>query len=114
MRSVVVFPQPDGPSSVANAPRGISNEMSSTAIVSPNVFVTCSRLRCTVPSPPAVRSGRLRTGRSERDPPAREQCHDAERDYGHADVGDGERRGGPEVEVAHVLVDAYRREGRFR
>ena len=32
MRSVVVLPQPDGPSMAKNAPRGISSERSSTAV----------------------------------------------------------------------------------
>src|SRR3990172_7928927 len=40
MRSVVVFPQPDGPSRVMKCPSGTSSETSSTASVAPNRFVT--------------------------------------------------------------------------
>ena len=52
IRSVVVFPQPDGPSSAKNEPRGISTEIPSTATVSSNRLTTFSsltsgsRLRC--------------------------------------------------------------------
>src|SRR5207245_1439030 len=38
MRSVVVFPQPEGPRSVANAPLGTSNETSST-VVTPHLAI---------------------------------------------------------------------------
>ena len=34
-RSVVVLPQPDGPSSVASVPGSMRNEMSSTAVTAP-------------------------------------------------------------------------------
>jgi hypothetical protein len=34
IRSVVVFPQPDGPSSVKNSPGGMSRSMPSTATTS--------------------------------------------------------------------------------
>jgi len=34
-RSVVVLPQPEGPSSVASVPGSMRNEMSSTAVTSP-------------------------------------------------------------------------------
>src|SRR5690242_18698037 len=42
MRSVVVFPQPEGPSSAKNEPRGISSERSSTATTPSNRLVTFS------------------------------------------------------------------------
>src|SRR5947208_14970705 len=42
MRSVVVLPQPDGPSSAKKLPRSISSERSSTAVVSSKRLVTCS------------------------------------------------------------------------
>ena len=44
MRSVVVLPQPLGPSIEKNSPPGISNVTSSTATVSPNFLVTRSIL----------------------------------------------------------------------
>src|SRR5512147_1711722 len=43
MRSVVVFPQPDGPRSAKNDPRGISSETPSTARTSANSLTTSSR-----------------------------------------------------------------------
>ncbi len=43
MRSVVVLPQPDGPSIEKNSPSRISNETSSTATTSSKRFVTDSR-----------------------------------------------------------------------
>ena len=43
MRSVVVFPQPDGPSMAKKLPRSISNEMPSTATTSSNRFVRSTR-----------------------------------------------------------------------
>ena len=43
IRSVVVLPQPDGPSSAKNDPEGISSVRSSTATTSSNFFVTCAR-----------------------------------------------------------------------
>ena len=42
MRSVVVLPQPEGPSIEKNSPSSMSNERSSTATASPNIFVTRS------------------------------------------------------------------------
>ena len=42
IRSVVVLPQPDGPSSAKNEPRGISTEIPSTATVSSNRLTTFS------------------------------------------------------------------------
>ena len=43
MRSVVVLPQPDGPSIAKKAPRGIDSVRSSTAVMSPKRLVTPSR-----------------------------------------------------------------------
>ena len=40
MRSVVVLPQPDGPTIEKNSPPGMSSEMSSTAATSPKRFVS--------------------------------------------------------------------------
>src|SRR5580658_855990 len=40
MRSSVVFPQPEGPSSVRNSPGRIASETSSTAVNEPNFLVT--------------------------------------------------------------------------
>jgi hypothetical protein len=44
IRSVVVFPHPDGPSIVKKWPRGMSRSMSRTAAKSPKRFVTPRRL----------------------------------------------------------------------
>src|SRR5437763_3487593 len=43
MRSVVVLPHPDGPSSVHSVPGSTLNEMSSTAVTSPYFLETCSK-----------------------------------------------------------------------
>src|SRR6478609_714601 len=40
IRSVVVLPQPDGPSSAKNEPRGMSRSRSRTAVNAPKDFVT--------------------------------------------------------------------------
>src|SRR5262249_5884940 len=50
-RSVVVLPQPDGPSKVTNSPWAMASEASSTAVTAPSraragkVLVRCSRVR---------------------------------------------------------------------
>ena len=41
MRSVVVFPQPKGPSSVANEPLGTSKDTSSTAVTAAELLRHC-------------------------------------------------------------------------
>src|SRR4051794_39893369 len=46
IRSVVVFPQPDGPSSTMNSPSRMSSDRTSTTHAPPNVFVT---LRNSIP-----------------------------------------------------------------
>src|SRR5262245_29359166 len=51
MRSVVVFPQPDGPSMLKNSPRWMSRSRSSTAVTSLNSLVTRSS-RTSTSSPP--------------------------------------------------------------
>ena len=53
IRSVVVFPQPDGPSREKNPPAGISRLMASTATTDPKCLVSETRLSWPVP-------GRLR------------------------------------------------------
>src|SRR6266511_1047395 len=103
MRSVVVFPQPDGPSSVANDPRGTSKEMSSTADTPPNIFVTFFSCRWM--------SG---TGRSKRDASPREHREDAQRDDRETDVDDREGGRASPVQIVHQLEDADRRHGRAR
>ena len=45
IRSVVVLPQPDGPSSAKNEPRGTVSVTSSTATNEPNTLVTPSSRR---------------------------------------------------------------------
>src|SRR4051812_24355263 len=52
IRSVVVLPQPDGPSRAKNEPRGTSRSRSLTAVNAPKDFVSC-RIR----SPSYVASG---------------------------------------------------------
>ncbi len=42
IRSVVVLPQPDGPSRVKNSPAGMSTLMPATATCSPKAFVSSS------------------------------------------------------------------------
>ena len=44
MRSAVVFPEPDGPTSTMNSPSAISSEKSLTAVVSPNCLNTFSKV----------------------------------------------------------------------
>src|SRR5262249_34897275 len=44
IRSAVLFPQPDGPTRTMNSPSAISRSRSLTATVSPNFFVTCSKV----------------------------------------------------------------------
>ena len=53
MRSVVVLPQPDGPSIAKKLPRGISRSSSSTAVMSPNRLVTLRSAMSAVPVVPA-------------------------------------------------------------
>src|SRR5581483_788686 len=103
MRRVVVFPQPEGPRSVANEPRGTSKDTSSTAAVSPKRFVTRSSRRWM--------SG---TGASKCDAASREERDRAERDDREADVRHRERRGASPVQIADELEDADRRDGAAR
>ena len=55
IRSVVVFPQPDGPSSEKNPPAGISRSMASTAMKDPKRLVSATRLTWPWPGPGWVR-----------------------------------------------------------
>src|SRR6266567_2503698 len=104
MRSVVVLPQPDGPRSVANDPRGTSNETSSTAALVPKRFVMWVSRRCAVSA----------TTESCHSEPAAETLDDEDDDDRHPDVADGERGRPTPVEVVHELEDGDRRRGRSR
>jgi hypothetical protein len=44
-RSIVVLPEPLGPSKAKNSPRSIDSSMRSTAVTAPNRFVTDCSLR---------------------------------------------------------------------
>src|SRR5437899_2427094 len=88
--------------------------MSSTAAVSPNLFVTWSSRRWTAPASRGGGALGLGTGGSEGDPAAREERDAAEREDRHTDVGDGERRRAPPVQVIHELEDADGRHSRPR
>ena len=60
MRSAVVFPQPDGPTSTMNSPSSISRFRELTAVVpSGYVFVTPSNVTPAMPSLPSLRPGFL-------------------------------------------------------
>src|SRR6185295_13359872 len=62
MRSVVVFPQPEGPRSAKKLPRGTSSVRASTATTSSKRFVTRSRRTSGADvSPPAVADGSTRS-----------------------------------------------------
>src|SRR5437868_6034637 len=70
IRSVVVLPQPDGPSRLKNSPSSISRSMPSTAGTSPKRFVTWLRRTATgtlLPTPPAT--GRVPAGEPPRPAP---------------------------------------------
>ena len=51
MRSVVVLPQPDGPSSEKNSPSAIVRSRSSTAVAAPKRFVTPSKRTASLIAP---------------------------------------------------------------
>src|SRR3989442_1164206 len=127
MRRVVVFPQPDGPRRVANAPFGTSNETSSTAAALPKRFVTWRTVRCAdrggcggggrgprERSDPPCEEMALTTRHPQREPSACERREDDEGDDRHRDVGNGERGRAAPVEVVHELVDADRGDRRRR
>ena len=54
IRSVVVLPQPEGPSSEKNPPAGISRSMLSTATTGPKCLVSATRLSWPVPFLPVT------------------------------------------------------------
>ena len=68
MRSVVVFPQPEGPSIVKNSPSRIVNETSSTAQKSPNILVTASMTMPSARSSFPIRRYDKRNGRRWKGP----------------------------------------------
>src|SRR4051812_16298347 len=63
IRSVVVFPHPDGPSIVKNSPSRMVKETSSTAQKSPNIFVTASMTMPSARSSFPIRRYDKRNGR---------------------------------------------------
>src|SRR3989442_11055485 len=102
-RSVVVFPQPDGPSSVKSSPSRTSSEMSSTAWTRPILS----------PRPDANVFTRLRTvsmttlGLPDADPGA-ELVRDGDEHDQRADHHDPERRQLGELPVPVLLPDRNR------
>src|SRR2546427_3860265 len=108
MRSVVVFPQPDGPRSVAKAPFGTSKETSFTAATAPKRLVTCETRRWIAADPT------LATRHAEGDAPAREEREHRQRGDRERDVRDGEGGRAAPVKVVHELVDTDGRDGRGR
>src|SRR5437660_12595594 len=108
MRSVVVLPQPDGPSSVVKLARGMSSETLSTAAA----------------AAPAKRFTRLTTRTwaslsgiahfAQTHPPSCQGPDDEQYADGHADYRHRKRRGAAPVEVVHQLKDGDRGNGRGR
>src|SRR5712692_7088194 len=99
MRSVVVLPQPDGPSSVVKLARGISSETSSTAAAAPPTKRLLSLTRRTCGSSSGIRHF------AETHPPTAHPPDHQQHGYGHADDRNGERRGAAPVEVVDQLED---------
>src|SRR5437870_11625296 len=99
MRSVVVLPQPDGPSNVVKLARGISSETSSTAAAVPPTkrLVSLTRRTC------GSRSGIWYFGEAHA-PPAHAPDHQQHGDS-HGDDRDGKCRGATPVEVVDQLED---------
>src|SRR5215813_13444525 len=104
LMSVVVLPQPEGPSRVRNLPRGMLNEISFTAISLPNNLTRpctstqrseCSAICMTLPS----RRQRLAAGDTPKDNDAKEQHHR---------LRDRQRRGQRFVLEVDQIVDADR------
>src|SRR6266851_4787305 len=100
MRSVVVLPQPDGPSNVVKLARGISSETSSTAAAAPPAkrLVNLTRRTC----------GSSIGDLAETDPPTADRPDHQQHGDGHADDRHGERRGAAPVEVVDQLEDGDR------
>ena len=68
MRSVVVLPQPDGPTMVKNSPGGMFTSMPSTATTSPNDLTSCSSWI----SPSCIRyTSKVATASAPAPPPAK-------------------------------------------
>src|SRR6266851_6339762 len=108
MRSVVVLPQPEGPSNVVKLARGISSETSSTAAAAPPTKRLVSLTSRTCESSSGIRDFAEAYAPTAH-APDRQQHRD-----GHADDRDGERRGAAPVEVVDELEDGDGRDGRAR
>src|SRR5919109_707453 len=112
MRIVVVFPHPDGPSSVRNSPSWTSREIPRTASIAPKDFRTSRRLIATsapersISAPPTDDlAGRadLRLQPALRQPPPHLRHDDDGPGQDHHDDGDGDHR-------RQVLRQAHLRE----
>ena len=68
MRSAVVLPHPDGPSSTMNSLSAISSDSESTATTSPNRFVTSSNTTSAIGLPVRARGRSDRRGGQVTDP----------------------------------------------
>src|ERR1700730_4607271 len=99
MRSVVVLPQPDGPSNVVKLARGISSETSSTAAAVPPTKRLASLTRGTCGSSSGI-GDCAEAHAPPAHPPDQQQHGD-----GHADDRNGECRGTTPVEVIDQLED---------
>src|SRR5207244_11331723 len=97
MRSVVVLPQPDGPSNVVKLAGGISSETSSTAAAAPPAkrLVSLTRRRC----------GSSIGDLAETDPPTADRPDQQQDGDGHAKDRHGERLGAAPGEVAAQRED---------
>src|SRR6266705_2952455 len=99
MRSVVVLPQPDGPSSVVKLARGMSSDTSSTAAAAaPGKRLT----RLTTRTWASV-SGIADFAQTHA--PSRQRPEDEQHANRHADDRDRKRRGAAPVEVVDQLKD---------
>src|SRR5216684_1006462 len=99
MRSVVVLPQPDGPSNVVKLARGISSETSSTAGAVPLAKCLLSLTRRTCGSISGI--GHFAEAHAPTAHPPDHQQHGDR----HADHRNRERRGAAPVEVIDQLED---------
>src|SRR5215216_2474908 len=104
MRSVVVLPQPDGPSRVVKLARGTSSETSSTAAAPPlpNRLTRWTRRTWASGIGDFAKANAAATHRP----------YDEENADGHADDGNGEGGCPAPVEVVHQLEDRDRRDSR--
>src|SRR5262245_45461016 len=105
IRSVVVFPHPDGPSSEKNSPPSISRVTSSTATLRPNDFRTASSrtdpLSASTIRRPLVAVGRLTVE------PSQHQYGDADRQHGDDQHGHAHGVDFRCDALAQQAVDAY-------